>query len=30
VRYVEYVKEVTQAPDYEKAIKAVKKVALKV
>lgn len=27
VRYVEYVKEVTQAPDYEKAIKALKKLA---
>jgi thioredoxin-dependent peroxiredoxin len=27
VRYVEYVKEVAQAPDYEKAIKALKKVA---
>jgi thioredoxin-dependent peroxiredoxin len=27
VRYVEYVKEVTQAPDYEKAIKALKKIA---
>jgi thioredoxin-dependent peroxiredoxin len=27
VRYVEYVKEVGQAPDYEKAIKALKKVA---
>jgi thiol peroxidase len=26
VRYVEYVKEVTQAPDYEKAIEALKKV----
>jgi thiol peroxidase len=27
VRYVEYVKEVGQAPDYEKAIKALKKLA---
>jgi thioredoxin-dependent peroxiredoxin len=27
VRYVEYVKEVTQAPDYEKAIEALKKAA---
>ena len=27
VRYVEYVKEVTQAPDYDKAIEALKSVA---